>query len=297
MISEINNNLTRIGIFYDGNYFSHVNNYYYYSHERQSWINIAGLHDFIKHKVAELEKMDVKYCQITDSHYFKGRLKAHETTENKIHIERIIDDILMQEGVTTHFLPVRNIQGTLQEKGIDVWLALEAFELTLYKKFNIVVLVACDGDFVPLVRKLNTLGVRVMLLTWQYEYTDTMGNTKQTRASLDLIKEVSYPMQMIELIEKFPKKDKLLIDKLFYNSKNTESYSKKPTEKATKIGEICTINRGYGFIKNSPENLFFHYQSVLSPEFKHLKVGDKVSYIVTKNEKGKIVATDLKLIS
>ncbi len=41
---------------------------------------------------------------------------------------------LMSEGVTTHYLPLRNFGGRREEKGIDVWLALEAFELAIYKK-------------------------------------------------------------------------------------------------------------------------------------------------------------------
>ena len=47
--------LTRIGVFYDGNYFLHVSNYYNYTHERRSRISINGLHDFIRQKVADLE--------------------------------------------------------------------------------------------------------------------------------------------------------------------------------------------------------------------------------------------------
>ena len=45
---EKGNNLTRIGVFYDGNYFLHVSNYYNYSHERKNRLSIAGLHHFIK---------------------------------------------------------------------------------------------------------------------------------------------------------------------------------------------------------------------------------------------------------
>ncbi len=41
---------------------------------------------------------------------------------------------------------------------------VEAFELAIYKQFNVLALIACDGDYVPLVRKLNTLGTRVMVL-------------------------------------------------------------------------------------------------------------------------------------
>jgi len=66
------NRLTRIGVFYDGNFFFHVSNYYHYYHPRRARISIAGLHEFIRHHVAASEECDVKYCRIVDAHYFRG---------------------------------------------------------------------------------------------------------------------------------------------------------------------------------------------------------------------------------
>ncbi|HEY0111437.1 MAG TPA: cold-shock protein, partial [Fibrella sp.] len=123
--------LTRIGVFYDGNYFLHVSNYYNYSHERRSRISISGLHAFIRSQVADSEDTDKNLCQIVDAHYFRGRLNAHEASQrgNQLFYDRLFDDILMSEGVVTHYLPVKTYQGYRQEKGIDVWLALETYEL------------------------------------------------------------------------------------------------------------------------------------------------------------------------
>jgi hypothetical protein len=45
--------MTRIGVFYDGNYFLHVSNFYNYFHERKSRISISGLHHFIRNNVVE----------------------------------------------------------------------------------------------------------------------------------------------------------------------------------------------------------------------------------------------------
>ena len=52
--------LIRIGVFYDGNYFFQVSNYYTYGHARRSRIGISGLHDFIKHQVANEESVIAK---------------------------------------------------------------------------------------------------------------------------------------------------------------------------------------------------------------------------------------------
>ena len=89
--------LLRIGIFYDGNYFYHVSNYYCYAHERRSRLSISGLHDFIKRLAGRFEGVESKFCQIVDCHYFRGRLPAMEANARQILLnERMFDDILMR---------------------------------------------------------------------------------------------------------------------------------------------------------------------------------------------------------
>ena len=215
--------LTRIGVFYDGNYFFHVSNYYQYQHERKARISIDGLHEFIRHQVAEAEGEDVKYCQIVDAHYFRGRPRAQEAEARGLLLrERQFDDILMREGVITHYLPL----GPDGEKGIDVWLALETYELAIYKRFDVIVLIACDGDFLPLVRKLNALGARVMLLGWGFSYIDQSGKDRETRTAQVLLEEVTYPVLMHHIIDDRSRKGDQRIDQLFVPHKETGSYQK-----------------------------------------------------------------------
>lgn len=313
MSTEKNNRLTRIGVFYDGNYFLHVSNYYAYVHKRKSRISVSGLHDYIRHKVAELEgdSDGYRYCQIVDSHYFRGRLNAKDASEksNSLYYDRLFDDVLMKEGITTHYLPVKtNPSGQKQEKGIDVWLALEAFELAYYKRFNVLVLIASDGDYTPLIRKLNTLGTRVMLLSWDFDYTDDYGNERVTRTSQDLLEVVTYPISMHEEIDNRVARDSFAVNNLFMpqqpiKTKKTKTVPSKPKSdedttdsKSDNVGEIMNINNGFGFIKRPPNNLFFHYQSVNGIDFNDLTAGDKVSYKIEKNEKGEDVATDVELV-
>ena len=73
--------LRRIGVFYDGNYFLHVSNYYNYFHQRRKRINIAGLHDFIRNFVAKEEEVPVRFCQVIEAHYFRGRISAQEASQ------------------------------------------------------------------------------------------------------------------------------------------------------------------------------------------------------------------------
>jgi hypothetical protein len=70
--------------------------------------------------------------------------KAQEAEQRGVLLrERAFDDVLVREGVVTHYLPL----GPEGEKGIDVWLALEAYELAIYKRFDVSVLVAVMAIF------------------------------------------------------------------------------------------------------------------------------------------------------
>lgn len=285
--------LTRIGVFYDGNYFLKVSNYYNYEHPRKARISLEGLHNFIRHQVAKEEGVDVRMCQVVDAHYFRGRLSAYDAKElNKLYNDRIFDDILMNEGVITHYLPLRSRSGKKEEKGIDVWLALESYELAVYKKFSVIVLIACDGDYVPLIRKLNTLGSRVMVLNWDFKYIDEKGETRETRTSQELLEEVTYPIAMHELIDSRVMKNDLLINNIFVTPEYIQSTSK-PAYKPPVLGDngvfistVINLKNGYGFIVAPPNNLYFSYEDLGEGDFNDLKDGDTVEYTVGKNVRG-----------
>ena len=73
-MTDSSSKLTRIGVFYDGGFFSQVSNYYCYQHERKARLSVTGLHEFIREEVAKAEGVDKRYCQIVDSHYFRGQV-------------------------------------------------------------------------------------------------------------------------------------------------------------------------------------------------------------------------------
>lgn len=300
-MNEMNSKLNRIGVFYDGNYFLHVSNYYNYIHPRRSRLNIAGLHEFIRGQVAKEEGTDMRLCQIVDAHYFRGRLNAQEASQrgNQLYNDRVFDDVLMSEGVTTHYTPLKSRSGKKEEKGIDVWLALEAYELSIYKRFNVVVLITSDGDYVPLVRKLNTIGTRVMVLSWDFEYTDDSGQKMVTRTSQDLLDEVTYPVVMHQLIDDRVKRNDMLVNNLFVQSENYYTAREyRPAEvKQSSRGKILSIKNGYGFIALLPNNLFFHYTDVVEGDFNDMREGDTVEYTLGRNSRGEDVAKNVRRLT
>jgi uncharacterized LabA/DUF88 family protein/cold shock CspA family protein len=238
-------------------------------------------------------------CHIVDSHYFRGRLSAYEaqSSENKLYAERIFDDILMGEKVITHYLPLRMRGGKREEKGIDVWLALEAYELSVFKKFDVLVLIASDGDYVPLVRKLNTLGTRVMLLSWDFRYQDMNGRESVTRTSQELLEEVTYPVAMHELIDNRLNKNDAVISNLFdKQDENRMKYINKPVPEGVQRSRTLNMKSGYGFIAFPPNNLFFHYEDVLDGNFNEIMDGDMVEFEIRRNERGEEVAYNVRKI-
>ena len=291
----------RIGVFYDGNFFLHVSNFYNYAHERRARISVQGLHDFIRDRVSKELKLPLPLCQIVDAHYFRGRLNAQEARgkDKLLYHERVFDDILMSSGVTTHYLPLKTGNRAWQEKGIDVWLALEAFEMSFYKRFSVLVLIAGDGDYVPLIRKLNTIGTRVMVLGWDFSAINESGYEFNTRTSQDLLEEAVYPVDMDELINGADPDD-AIFNSLFVPSRNAtrydeDEYEPDGNESGVNIeSRVQNIKDGYGFIHRRPNNIFFHYTAVNDVEFKELCVGDLVSYDLSQNERGDDVAINVR---
>lgn len=291
--------LTRIGIFYDGNFFSVVSDFYVYHHERHARISISGLHDFVRERVAHEEHVDARHCQVVDVHYFRGRFTADETeSSGKLLAERKFDDVLVREGVTTHYLPM-GYSGT--EKGIDVWFALEAYELAIYKRFDVCVLVACDSDYVPLARKLNTLGARVMVLGWDFEYSDNHGRQRTTKTSQALLNEVTYPILMSSIIDDKTQKDKL--KGLFLPHRDTTTVTRPehdiPVASTSSTqqrydGDIQNLiereaeDKRFGFIKpaSGGDNIWFGDRDLDGVAFGSLSRGDKVSYELGSNWNG-----------
>ena len=90
--------------------------------------------------------------------------------------ERKFEDTLIENDVVFHYKHLREVEkdGVVQvvEKGVDVWFALEAYELATFRKFDYVVLITGDADHQMLVRKLKALKIKTVLLTWNLTDVD-----------------------------------------------------------------------------------------------------------------------------
>lgn len=312
--------ILKIGVFYDGNYFLHVSNYYNYFHAMHQRLSLPAFHGFIRHLVAESEGIPLQYSRIIGAHYFRGRLSAQEASQrgNQLYNDRVFDDILMSVGIVSHFLPLRTRSGKKEEKGIDVWLALEAYEQTLIKKFDVLVLITSDGEYVPLVRKLNSLGVKTMVLNWEFAYVDDSGREIVTRTAQDLLQEVTYPVAAHVLIDEGLAAGWDYVNDLFVASESMAASRaiEPPTNEPQPMldatleswedeygeqhyrGQIMNLNpaKGYGFIKYPPNNLFFYRQDLENVDITQLQVGDTLEFQISLNDDGDQVAKHLRYI-
>ena len=279
----------RIGVFYDGNFLLHASNYYNYIHPVKRRLSLGGLHNFIRHRVAEEEGIEPSKCQIAQAHYFRGRLNAAEAAQrgNQLYNDRVFDDILMSEGIQPHYLPLRNLQGKKEERGIDVWLSLEAYELAMTGRIDTVVLIVSDTDYTPLMRKLTGLGLRIMLLSWEFEYVNDVKMV--TKTSHELLSLATYPVAMHDVINYGVQQNNPLISEMFV----APDPSRQAREQTFETSEILSLKNGFGFIKYPNNNLFFHYQDVVG-EFADLNVGDPVEFTIEQNQQKQDVAKNVR---
>lgn len=165
-----------IGVFIDGGYYAKVNRAL--KAQERSIIKVRALFDFISSSIAYGEDVLVPDCQITEAHYFRGRFRVKEAYDKHLlYNERKFEDTLIENDVIFHYKHLKEIdrdgQTEVVEKGVDVWFALEAYELATFRKFDYVVLITGDADHEMLVRKLKALKIKTILLTWNLTDVDS----------------------------------------------------------------------------------------------------------------------------
>src|SRR5438034_11342845 len=159
--------ICRLGVFYDGSFFSYAQNYYY--HERQlGWLRFPDFHHFLEKFIGLREQGFASY-KVVYAAWHQGLFTSKDATLEQLKRDRNRHHDLMHAGVEPRYLPMSQTQG---EKGIDVALAVDALQVGLDGKIDIAVLVTGDGDFVPLVRALNKQGVRVLGVYFKFQTKD-----------------------------------------------------------------------------------------------------------------------------
>ena len=216
MREEKKSDLVRIGCFYDGAFFVRVSTYYKHYHPRRAYLNFSGLQDFFRQTIAVKTKKELPLCQIVQSHFFRGRFSLQAAkTADALEADRFFDQLLMYAGILTHYYPMNETVSPPQEQGIDVWLALEAYDLAVCNGFEVVVLFVSDQDFLPVIRKLHGQGTKVLLVSVDISYVDQQGIDRHLVTSHQLLNEACYRIDLSTEVANAEKAPNALIESLF----------------------------------------------------------------------------------
>lgn len=158
------NNVCRIGVFYDGSYFTYAQ-FYFYSEKKVGWLSFVPFHRLIEQCVSSKEQRYAAH-RVVYASWHQGLFHSAQTSEKQFQIERNRHIDLVHAGIEPKYVPM---PPNGQEKGVDVSLAIDAMERAMEGKIDVAVLVTGDGDLTPLVRALMKHGVRVGLLYFEYE--------------------------------------------------------------------------------------------------------------------------------
>lgn len=165
-------NITSLGLSIDGGYYCKINDGLYKVGCR---LNLAKLSKYIRECIAGRFGLDASQCLITESHFFRGRFRMSDAKKAKrLESDRAFEDTLIENDVVFHYKHIAEMEnGSIKEKGIDVWFALETYELAVYRDFDFVILITGDADHEMLARKIKALKKQVVLVTWNMEERDS----------------------------------------------------------------------------------------------------------------------------
>ena len=174
-----------IGLFIDGNYFKLIDKGLKAEGRR---VNIKGLIKYIQKSIAEKYELESSACVVTEAHFFRGRYKAYDAKKlNLLLDDRKFEDRLIENDIVLHYKHVYDLpDGTPHEKGIDVWFALETLEMAMYRDFDFVVMITGDADYEMLARKLKSLKIPAILLSWHYDDQDATAKALKDEISFQM---------------------------------------------------------------------------------------------------------------
>lgn len=195
----------RVMAFYDGSYFKAGQLYFRYF-ENRGWFSLPELHRTLEKYIAGKAKAPTEVTKMVAAHYYDGRATTRAVEAEQLEKERDFEMALIGAGIVPHYLAVSEKvkpglqegepEFVLQQKGVDVQLALDVLDFAHEDRFDVAVLITGDGDFVPLVRRITSLGKQALLAHFEIpEWKDPRGIVhRPTYASRALIDAVSWSL-------------------------------------------------------------------------------------------------------
>jgi uncharacterized LabA/DUF88 family protein len=181
--------LCRIGVFYDGSFFTYAQ-LHYYADKKLGWLSFPPLHNLIENFIHEKEQGYFHY-RVVYAGWYQGLFTSTQSTDHQRRIDRNRHLDLMHAGIEPKYVPMSQGQG---EKGVDIAMTIDALQIGLENKIDVAALVTGDGDFVPLVRALMKNGIRVATVYFEYESAKHKGFANER-----LLSVCNYTLNVSEL--------------------------------------------------------------------------------------------------
>ena len=227
----------KIGIFYDGNYFRHVNNYYQYT--KKQWINLKKFHEFIQDTVAKEKYIKPESCQILSKHCFMGEHSIMDVPISQIAKQRCFKEYL-EEEITVNALKLikmikeegEMVRVRFKEDAVDTKFVLETIRIVEENKLDVVALICGDSDFTSLIQDLKDKKKKTILFFWNLFYKDKNEKEQTTTTSKKLLKEVDYRIPMHTIIDEPTSQYDEIKSQLLCESKFMKSFSDEKKDNA-----------------------------------------------------------------
>jgi len=205
-------NGVRLMVFYDGGYFRQGQVYFRYKDNR-GWFSLPELHGLFEKYVASKTKSPMETTKLVAAHFYEGRASTRAIETDQLEKERDFEMALISAGIVPHYLaasetlkpgsPTDTPEFWLAEKGVDVKYALDVLDYAHTDRFDVAVLVTGDGDFVPLVRKITSLGKQALIAHFDFDaWVDSRGSShRPNRASKGLIDAASWSLNFNHIVK------------------------------------------------------------------------------------------------
>ena len=222
---------TRVMVFYDGAYFKAGQLFFRYKEDR-GWFSLPQLHGLLERYIALKAKEPLELTKVVGAHHYDGRTSALVADAEQLKNDRRFEMALIQGGVVPHYLPVREtpraggnpdeLQYTLAQKGVDVKFALDVLDFAHTDRFDVAVLITGDADFVPLVRKITSIGRHALIAHFTIDaWTDSRGkHHRGTWCSRDLLDAASWSLDFNHIVKERDWRDD--VGRLFFQPKEKE---------------------------------------------------------------------------
>ncbi len=102
---------------------------------------------------------------------FQSQKPSKDENKRKKNYDRFIKSLsnnkitTIREGRCQRIINKSKIK--YSQKGVDTFLTMDLMTMPIkYKEIKEIILIACDSDFVPVIKKLNELGIKTILFTY-----------------------------------------------------------------------------------------------------------------------------------